>query len=153
MTMHSIKRAPSAPAPSVEELAAEVVRLGREAAREAHDWGVGTSVREWRAIGQRLGALGERCPFDADEEALTATLGALGRAIEAEEAGTERRVTGYDVDEDGRRCDVLGEVPVHTERGERLIAIRAKLEAFVRLRDQVLDRLAAERALEALRRA
>ena len=153
MTMHSIKRAPSTPAPSVEELAAEVVRLGREAAAAAREVGVGRTPQDWRRAEAILEGLAERMPFALGDDDLDEAGRILARNIEDERDGTERRVVDYDVDPDGRRLDVLAEVPAHTERGHALLEVQVRLRAFVAARDRVLDRVAAEAALRGLRGA
>ena len=45
------------------------------------------------------------------------------------------------------------EVPAHTERGHKLLEVQRLLREFAALRIEVLDRVAAERALRDLRRA
>ena len=154
MTMHTpIARTPAAPAPSVADLTTRMVWVGREAAALAHDCGAGTSVAEWHRIGDQLAPLAERRPFEVEDDALVAVQGALARDLEREAAGTERRVVDRDYDEDGREYPILGEVPAYTDRGGRLLEVQAKLREFAALRDRVLDRLAAETALQGLRQA
>ena len=153
MTLHHIaRRAPAAPAPTLEALAAEAVRLGREAAAAASDVGVGVGVtpQDWRRLERLLEPLAERVPFEAADEDLAETRRILERNIDVERDGTERRVVDYDVDPDGRRIDVLAEVPAHTERGRALIEVRQRLDDFLAARCRVLDAAAAERALRGL---
>ena len=145
-----ITRMPAAAAPTLEALAAKAIRLGREAAAAAQDAGVGRTPQYWRRLGQLLEALAERLPFEACEETLEEARRILERDIGSEEAGTERRVVDYDVDPDGRRLDVLAEVPVHTERGHTLLAVQVRLREFMAARDAVLDRVAAEQAVRNL---
>ena len=151
MTLHHIaRRAPAAPAPTLEALAAEAVRLGREAAAAASDVGVGVTPQDWRRVERLLEPLAERVPFEATDEDLAEARRILERNIDAERDGTERRVVDYDVDPDGNRIDVLAEVPAHSDRGRALIEVRARLDAFLAARDRVLDAAAAERAVRAL---
>ena len=151
MTLHhTVRRTPAAPAPTLEALAAEAVRLGREAAAAASDVGVGVTPQDWRRVERLLEPLAERVPFEATDEDLAEARRILERNIDVERDGTERRVVDYDVDPDGRRIDVLAEVPAHTERGCALIEVRARLDAFLAARGRVLDAAAAERAVRAL---
>ena len=145
-----ITRMPTAAAPTLEGLAAKAVRLGRETAAAAQDAGVGVSPQDWRRLGQLLEALAERLPFAACDETIEEARRILERDIGSEEAGTERRVVDYDVDPDGRRLDVLAEVPAHTERGRTLLQVQQRLREFIAARDAVLDRIAAERAVRDL---
>ena len=155
MTMHTpIARPSAAPAPSVADLIARMVQVGREAAALAHDCGAGTSVAEWRHVEACLSGLAERRPFEAiDEDALVAAQGIVARDLEAEVAGTERRVVDRDHDEDGNVYAVWAEVPAHTDRGHKLLEVQRLLREFAALRDEVLDRVAAEQAVRRLRQA
>ena len=149
-----IARTSFVPDPALAELAARAVRVGREAATAAHDCAAGSTVGRWRQVEATLGGLAERRPFaEMDEDALVAAQGIIARDLEAEVVGTERRVVDRDYDEDGIAYDILGEVPAHTERGEALLRVQRLLREFAALRDEVLDRVAAERALQDLRRA
>ena len=143
---------PVVTASTLGELATKAVRLGRETAAAAQDTGVGVSPQDWRRLGQLLEALAERLPFEACEETIEEARRILERDIGSEEAGTERRVVDYDVDPDGRRLDVLAEVPAHTERGHALLAVQQRLREFIAARNAVLDRVAAERAVRGLLR-
>ena len=145
-----IARTPVALAPSLAELMAGAVQVGREAAAIAHDCGAGTSLAEWRRIAERLAPLAERRPLEIEDDDLTAVQGALARDLAREAAGTDRRVVDRDYDDDGREYSVFAEVEVHTDRGERLLELQAKLRELAALRDCVLDCLAAERALREL---
>ena len=154
MTLQStLTRAHAAPVPSLEALAAEAVRLGREAAAAAQDVGVGRTPGDWRRAEAILEGLAERVPFALTDEAVAEAERIVARNVEAEQDGTERRVVDYDVDPDGRRLDVLAEVPAYTERGQALIEAQGRLRAFAAARDRVLDRVAAEAALRDLRAA
>ena len=154
MTLQStVTRAPATPIPSLEALAAEAVRLGRGAAAAAQDVGVGRTPGDWRRAEAILKGLAERVPFALTDEALAEAERILARHVEAECDGTERCVVDYDVDLDGRRLDVLAEVPAYTERGQAPIEVQVRLRAFVAARDRVLDRVAAEAALRDLRAA
>ena len=145
----TIARTPAAPAPSLADLMARAVRVGREVAALAHDCGAGTSIAELRRINERLAPLAERRPLEIEDDALAAVQGALARDLAREAAGTERRVVDRDHD-DGREYPIFAEVEVYTERGGRLLDLQAKLREVAALRDRIHDRLAAERALREL---
>ena len=147
MTLHTLVRRAPAPAPSLADLAVEA---GREAAIIAHEVGAGTSPSECRRVASQLEALADRRPFEACDDALVAALGAIAGDLERECEGTRRAVVDHDHDEHGARYDVLGEVPAHTPRGGRLLEARRLLEEYWSLRDWVLDRAAAERAVSGL---
>ena len=150
MTFHTpVRRAP-VPAPSLADLAARAVEAGREAAAIAHEVGAGTNLSECRRVAAQLEALADRRPFEACDDALVAALGAIARDLEREGEGTRRAVVDHDHDEHGTRYDVLGEVPAFSPRGERLLEARRLLEECRSLRDRVLDRAAAERAVSGL---
>ena len=153
MTFHSIRRAPIAPAPTLEDLAAHAVRLGREVAAVAREVGVGVTPQDWLRVERLLEALGERAPFEAPEEDLAEAQRILGRHILDEETGTERRVIDRDYDDDGREYPILGDVTAYSDRGHALIEVQERFCEFVAARDRVLDSLAAERSLQSLRRA
>ena len=144
-----VRRAP-VPAPSLADLAARAVEAGREAAAIAHEVGAGTSLSECRRVAAQLEALADRRPFEACDDALVAALGAIARDLEREREGTRRAVVDHDHDEHGTRYDVLGEVPAFSPRGERLLEAQRLLEECRALRDRVLDRAAAERAVSGL---
>ena len=151
MTHHAtIARTPAVPAPSLADLMARAVQVGREAAALAHDCGAGTSIAEWRRINERLAQLAERRPLEIEDNALAAVQGALGRDLAREAAGTERRVVDRDHDADGQEYPIFAEDEVYTERGGRLLELQAKLREVAALRDRIHDRLAAERALREL---
>lgn len=153
MTIHTPTiRTSLASAPALDELAARAVRVGREAATAAHDCAAGSTTGQWRRVEASLSGLSERRPFaEMEEDALDAVQGIVSRDLENEVAGTERRVVDHD--EDGNVYAVWAEVPAHTERGHKLLEVQRLLREFAALRDEVLDRLAAERALQDLRRA
>ena len=155
MTIHTPTiRTSLTSAPALDELAARAVRVGREAATAAHECAAGSTVGQWRRVEACLGGLAERRPFEAiDDDALVAALGIIARDLENEAAGTERRVVDHDHDDDGNAYAVWAEVPAHTERGEALLRVQRLVREFVALRDEVLDRVAAEQALRDLRRA
>ena len=143
-----------ASAPALDELAARAVRVGREAATAAHECAAGSTTGQWRRVEACLGGLGERRPFaEMEEDALDAIQGIVSRDLENEGAGTERRVVDHDHDEDGNVYAVWAEVPAHTERGHKLLEVQRLLREFAALRDEVLDRLAAEQAVRRLRQA
>ena len=154
MTLQStLTRAPAAPVPSLEALAAEAVRLGREAAAAAQEVGVGRTPGDWRRAEAILEGLAERVPFALTDETLAEAERILARNVEAERDGTERRVVDRAYDEDGGCYDILEEVSAHTPRGRALIEVQVRLREFAAARDRVLDRVAAEAALRDLRAA
>ena len=149
MTMHAaITRAPVAPDPSIDDLAARVVRLGRELAAAARDCCAGGGVQDHAFVARSLEPLARRRPFDERDGAGLGTARALiAKDLEREAAGTERRVVDHDYDEDGIRYDVWAEVPAFTERGEQLQTVLRRLDEFVRARDAVLDYAAGQHGL------
>lgn len=80
------------PEPSLDELAASTVRLGRELAEMAHRVYLGGNARDFGFVSRTLRRLGERNPFDPkDEHSLQALRGILEADLASGVTGTERR--------------------------------------------------------------
>ena len=149
MTMHiPVLRTPVAPDPSIDDLAARVVRLGRELATAARDCCAGGGAQDHAFVARSLEPLARRRPFEERDGAGLGTARALiAKDLERETAGTERRVVDHDYDEDGIRYDVWTEVAAFTDRGEQLQTVLQRLDEFVRARDAVLDYAAGQHGL------
>ena len=149
MTIHTpVLRTPVSPDPSIDDLAAKVVRLGRELAAAARDCCAGGGVRDHAFVERSLEPLARRRPFDERDGAGLGTARALiSNDLRRETAGTERRIVDHEYDEDGVRYDVWAEVPAFTDRGEQLQTVLRKLDEFVRARDAVLDYAAGQHGL------
>jgi hypothetical protein len=131
---------------SVQVLAVLAVRHGRE---------LGEAIASMRSV--PVGDLPRSC-LDATLRRLEAGEVTDGRdlvTLEVLHVGlTERlscEITGSKVefrlagcDEDGDYCDVI-EVPVYSARGEEARSVYERLERFLELRQQLLDRANAER--------
>lgn len=138
---------------SLQSLAEETVRLGRELEREAHAVYLGGSAIDYGFVARSLRRFAERKPFDdRDEASLEALCGILERDLATEMTGTERRTLETHYDDMGQSYEVR-EVPVYTERGEHLLRVRELLAAFGRTRAAALDAIAAENAVMRMLRA
>lgn len=138
------------PEPSLEELAAKAVRLGRELEEMAHAIYLGGSSKDFGSVSRTLRRLAERDPFAAhDEQSLDAFRGILDADLTSEVVGMERRFCETRYDEFGQDGEVR-ECPLYTERGKKLLAVLKTFEAFIVARNATLDRVAAERALRRL---
>ena len=149
MTIHTpVLRTPVSPDPSIDDLAATVVRLGRELATAAHGCCAGGGALDHAFVARSLEPLARRRPFDERDVAGLGTARALiSNDLRRETAGTERQVVDHEYDEDGVRYDVWAEVAAFTERGEQLRAVLQRLDEFVRARDAVLDYAAGQHGL------
>ena len=149
MTMHTpVLQTPVSPDPSIDDLAARVVRLGRELAAAARDCCAGGSAQDHAFVARSFERLADRRPFEERDVAGLGTARALiSNDLRRETAGTERQVVDHDYDEDGVRYDVWAEVAAFTERGEQLRAVLRRLDEFARARDAVLDYAAGQRGL------
>ena len=84
---------------SLDELAAEAIRLGRELERAAHAASLGRSSREVGYASRTLRRLAERDPFDPHDDVSLTSLEAIMQAdLKSEVRGCERRFveTRYD---------------------------------------------------------
>lgn len=133
--------------PSLDELAAKAVRLGRELEAMAHANYLGGNAHDFGFVSRTLRRLAERNPFDPrDEQSLGALRGILDADLASEVTGVERRLFETRHDEFGQDGEIR-ECPVYSERGQAILAIMKVYQAFVLARDTTLDRVAAERAL------
>ena len=132
---------------SLDELAAEAVRLGRELERAAHAASLGRNGREVGYAGRTLRRLSQRDPFDPHDDASLSALEAIIQAdLKSEVRGCERRFVETHYDDFGQHGE-LRDCPIYTERGVELIAIREIFSRFMDARAATLDRIAAERAV------
>lgn len=136
--------------PSLDELAATAVRLGRELEAMAHAVYLGGNARDFGFVSRTLRRLAERNSFDPrDEQSLGALRGILDADLASEVTGMERRFFETRHDEFGQDGEIQ-ECPVYSERGEAILAIQKTYQAFLTARAATLDRVAAERALRQL---
>jgi hypothetical protein len=136
--------------PSLDELAAKAVRLGRELEGMAHAVYLGGNTRDFGFVSRTLRRLAERDPFDQrDEQSLGALRGILNADLASEAVGMERRFFETRHDEFGQDGEIR-ECPVYSARGQEILAILKTFQAFLAARDATLDRVAAERALRQL---
>ena len=102
---------------TLQSLAGETVRLGRDLEQEAHAVNAGGTALDFGFVSRSLRQLGERQPFYERDDALFASLiGILDKNLAKEVVGTERRPIETHYDEMGQSYEVR-EVPVYTERG------------------------------------
>ena len=132
---------------SLQSLAEETVRLGRELEHAAHAVYAGGTAEDFGFVSRSLRRLGERQPFDErDDTSFDALIGILDKDLAKEVVGIERRTIETHFDEMGQSYE-LREVPVYTERGVHLLRVRDLLAAFGKTRAAALDAIAAEKAL------
>lgn len=138
------------PEPSMDDLAATAIRLGRELAGMVEELFLGATGPRTVFMSKVLRHLAERNAFDPrDEQSLEALGGMLADALKSEAIGTERRFFESRHDEFGQHGEIR-ECPVYSERGEELLAILKTFKEFVLAREATLDRVVAERALRQL---
>ncbi len=132
---------------TIDELAVEAVRLGREVADAARAVHLGGNAKDVAFVARALSKLRERQPLhDADEGGLEAVREILEADIAREVASHETRFFPTDYDE----CGPIGEtreVPIYTERGEELIKLKGMFEQFSDVRAALFDHLAAHQLL------
>ena len=132
---------------SLDELAAEAVRLGRELERAAHAVLLGGNGRDVGHASRTLRRLAERDPFDPrDDVSLHALEGMVQADLKSEIRGYERRFVETHYDDLGQHGEVR-DFPIYSERGEELLAVQSTLVRFMDARSATLDRIAAERAV------
>ncbi|MGK7662072.1 hypothetical protein [Marinovum algicola] len=135
---------------SLDELAAEAIRLGRELERAAHAASLGRSSREVGYASRTLRRLAERDPFDPHDDVSLTSLEAIMQAdLKSEVRGCERRFVETRYDNLGQHGEVR-DCPIYSERGEELLAIQRIFARFMDVRAATLDRIAAERAVTRL---
>ncbi|MRX50289.1 hypothetical protein GI374_07475 [Paracoccus sp. S-4012] len=141
-----------ATAPSLDELATEAVRLGRELSAMAHAVYVGGNIRDFGFAKRTLCRLAERDPFDVrDADSFEVLRGIVETDLGREIVTRERRFVETHYDADGQQGEVR-DIPVYSPRGEALLRLQETLHGFLLARDATLDRVAAERALTRLLR-
>lgn len=132
---------------TLDDLATATVRLGRELHDAAHAISLGGNSRDFGFVGRSLQHLAERDPFDPRYEAsLQAVRGILTAELQAEVQGIEQRFVETHYDAAGQQGEVR-DCPIYSLRGEALLSLQKTFERFLTVRDQALDRVAAERAL------
>ncbi|MDT0683103.1 hypothetical protein RM543_10430 [Roseicyclus sp. F158] len=132
---------------SLQSLAEEAMRLGRDLEAEAHAVYAGGSAETFGFVARSLKRFAERNPFDDRDDASVETLrGIFERDLAAEVIGIERRPVETHYDAMGQSYE-LRKIAIYTERGEHLLRVRDLLADFERTRAAALDAIAAERAI------
>jgi hypothetical protein len=135
------------PSQGLDELAAMVVRLGRELAQMAEAASLSGSSHEWWPVSRTLRRLAARDPFDArDDASHDALRGIIAADLGSEVQGTEWEVVVSNCDGDGQQGE-LRECRCYSARGENLSRLQSTFERFLAARNAKLDRAAADRAL------
>lgn len=130
-----------------DELAAEVIKLGRLIADRARALCLGDDAREAAFVSRCLARLKDRQPFDAaGVGGLDAVMEILTRSIASECLGTEGRFKQTGHDEFGPQGEIH-EAAIYSERGNDLIKLQNLFHAFLEGREDVLDHVAAHRNL------
>jgi hypothetical protein len=138
------------PAPSLEEMATEATRLGREIAEGIQRHCVGANVHEHATARRCVQRLREGEALDVrDEDGLELLAGILARELAREVLGKERAFRGMHHPEGEDIGDVVTLI-LYTPRGLRVAAVEDKLARLRWLRRGLLDRAAAERSLRRL---
>ena len=138
---------------SLDDLAEEAVRLGRQVARDVRTLSVGRGTHEHAFARRCLARLEAGQPFDVrDEGNLDAVASILDDEIKRETLGHERVFRGF-VTPEGEAIGDVETVARLTEHGKRVAALHETFARFRRVRTSVLDRVAAERCLQRLLQA
>lgn len=132
---------------NTDDLAAEVIRLGRLIADRARALCLGDDSREVAFVSRCLARLKDRQPFDeAGLGGFDAVMEILTRSIESECLGTQGRLkqTGHD-----EFCSQgeIHETSIYSERGNDLIKLQNLFQVILESRENVLDHVAAHRSL------
>ncbi|SIO10184.1 hypothetical protein SAMN05444722_0422 [Rhodovulum sp. ES.010] len=136
-----------APSKTLEETAADAIRLGREVALLARTLRPGSDAREVEFLDRCLAPLRNGQVFDLRHEGgFEAALGRLRVLRDSEELGRHREFVGFH-DPEGDSVGLVQEVVEYSDRGRALSTLVDRLEAFLDTRQDVLDRLEAERLL------
>lgn len=131
----------------MDDLAAEVVGLGRQVAERVKALHLGDTAKDVAFVSRCFARLKDRQPFDeGDEGGIYAVMDILERSIASEFLGSEERYeeTGYD--DFGPRGETR-HTPVYSDRGNELIELQYLFQDFLNSRDSVLDHVAAHRCL------
>lgn len=132
---------------SVDEIAAEAIRLGRELERAAHAVSLGGNSRDAGYVSLTLRRLAERAPFDPrNDVSLSALKGIILADLKSEIVGSERRFVETHFDNLGQHGEVR-DYPIYSARGEELLSVQRAFLRFMDTRAATLDRIAAERAV------
>lgn len=134
-------------AKTIDELAVQAVRLGRELAKASRDLHLGGNSKDVAFVTRALARLHERQPLhDADEGGLEAVREIIDADLAREVTGHESRFFPTDWDE----CGPIGETRdalIYTERGEDLIKLKDLFKQFSSVRAMLFDHLAAHQLL------
>ncbi len=134
-------------AKTIDELAVQAVRLGRELAEASRDLHLGGNSKDAAFVTRALARLHERQPLhDADAGGLATVREILETDLAREVASYETRFFPTDCDEFGPIGETR-EVPLYTERGEGLIKLKGMLDRFSNVRVTLFDHLAAHQLL------
>lgn len=132
---------------NIDELAAQVIQLGRLIAERAIDLSLGRGATDTIILTSCLERLAERQPFaEAVESDLDAVWQILLADLSAEIVEFEQRFVETHFDAGGQQGEVR-EVPVYSERGAELLNLQEVVSKFIDARHAVLDHVAAHRAL------
>ncbi len=134
---------------TLDELAIDAVRIGREIAEAARALHLGGNSKDAAFVTRALARLHDRQPLhDADACGLETVRRILEADIAREVASHKTQFFPTDFDE----CGPIGEtreVPTYTERGEGLIKLRGMFNRFSNVRSALYDHLAAHQLLNA----
>ncbi|SIO59926.1 hypothetical protein SAMN05444722_3803 [Rhodovulum sp. ES.010] len=134
-----------APSKTLEETAADAIRLGREVALLARTLRPGCDAREVEFLERCLAPLRDGRVFDRlHEGGFEAAVARLRVLRDAEELGRRREFIGFD-DPEGDAVGVIQEVVEYSDRGRALAGLVDRFEAFLAFRQDVFDRIKAER--------
>ncbi|WP_372921984.1 hypothetical protein [Roseovarius sp.] len=132
---------------NLDDLARNVVRLGREVAENASALHLGGSAKDTAFVNRCLARLSERQPFvEADDGGLKAVQDILCKDIAAEVVGSEDCFVATHFDEYGQQGD-MRRMPIYSDRGAALIELYDLFQDFLANRNAVFDQIAAHRAL------
>ncbi|MGM0583911.1 MAG: hypothetical protein ACQEUZ_04615 [Pseudomonadota bacterium] len=130
---------------TIEDQAAETIRLGREVHRLSAELAPGGHGSRAGFCARAIARLEQRETFDRrDDAALSALLTDIRDDLEGEVAGHQKRRVEVGHDEHGAQYE-LQSVPLYTVRGTKLRELEELFLRFLMLRATVLDRAAAQR--------
>lgn len=132
---------------TIDELAVEAVQLGRKIAEAARAVHLGGNTKDAVFVTRSLARLRDRQPLhEADE-------GGFETIRELLEADLTREIVDYETQfsiTDFDECGPLGvsrQVPIYSERGDKLSEIKQQFSQFCEIRSELFDHLAAHRLL------
>jgi hypothetical protein len=136
--------------PSLAELATKVVRLGRELEQMAHAVGLDCGSPTGAPVRAMLQGLAARSAFGSQDVMGLAALGSLIASELATEVTDTRREFFPTYQDEHFEDGEVRECPVYSTRGQDLLRLHSIVTEFIKAREAVLDRVAAERALSDL---